>query len=88
MHQFVWLSERGGQLFKFASDRGLPRKGGSSLRKEGVPDLEETIFTILVFNKIFNLAISLKVFVLRFSNALSYENLLIVFRIRSAFALS
>ena len=38
MHQFGWLSERGGQLFKFASERGgFPQKRG------GVPTLEETM---------------------------------------------
>ena len=37
MHQFGWLSERGGQLFEFASERGeYPEsRGGGSLRKEG-----------------------------------------------------
>ena len=50
MHQFGWLSERGGQLFKFASERGgYPERGGGvgSLRKGGVPTLEETMFTYL-----------------------------------------
>ena len=36
MHQFGWLSERGGQLFKFASERGgVPTNEGGSLRKGG-----------------------------------------------------
>ena len=39
MHQFGWLSERGGNFLKFASERGEE----GSLRKGGVPTLQETI---------------------------------------------
>ena len=49
MHQFGWLSERGGGggLFKFASDRGGTQKGGG-----GVPTLEETMIYIYIsYNK-------------------------------------
>ena len=36
MHQFGWLSERGGQLFKFASERGgYTQRKGVPLEKEG-----------------------------------------------------
>ena len=37
MHQFGSLSERGGWIFEFASERGGTQKGG------GVPTLEETM---------------------------------------------
>ena len=42
MHQFGWLSERKGNFYKFASERGGSQKGGS-IRKEGVPTQEETM---------------------------------------------
>ena len=34
MHQFGWHSERGGQLFKFASERGGNQKGRASTLEE------------------------------------------------------
>ena len=38
MDQFGWFSERGGQLFKFASERGgYPERGGGGFpQKRGV----------------------------------------------------
>ena len=51
-HQFGWISERGGKLFKFASERrGYPERGGSPQKRGGsqggvgrggVPTLQET----------------------------------------------
>ena len=44
MHQFGWLSERGGNFFNLLQKEGVPRKGGGFLRKGGgVPTLEETM---------------------------------------------
>ena len=51
MHQFGWLSERGGQIFKFVSERGGTQKGGrGSFRKggRGVPNLEVTMLIKVV----------------------------------------
>ena len=45
MHQFGWISERGGKILNLLQKLGLPRTGGS-LRKGGgggVPTLEETM---------------------------------------------
>ena len=35
IHQFGWLSERGGNFFNLLQKEGVPRKGGGSLRKGG-----------------------------------------------------
>ena len=35
MHQFGWLSERGGNFFNLHQKEGLPRKGGFPQKKEG-----------------------------------------------------
>ena len=43
MHQFGWLSERGGNFFDLPQKEGVPRKWGS-LRKGGVPTLEEAMY--------------------------------------------
>ena len=50
MQQSGWISERGGGLFKFASERGGTQKkvgGGGVPQKKGVgvPTLEETMWT-------------------------------------------
>ena len=41
MHQFLCLSERGGNFLKFALERGVPKKEGGG----GVPTLEETMLS-------------------------------------------
>ena len=49
MHQFVWLSERGGNLLNFLKKEGGTQKGGEiSLRKWGAPNLEETTQTLQI----------------------------------------
>ena len=39
MHQFGWLSERGGNFFNLLQKEGVPSEKG------GIPTLEETMFT-------------------------------------------
>ena len=42
MHQFGWLSERGGNFFNLLQKEGVPRKGGGGFsQKRGGPTLEE-----------------------------------------------
>ena len=51
MHQFRWLSERGGLPFKFDSERGGTQKGDLPSEKGGwggVPTLEETMENIFL----------------------------------------
>ena len=48
MHQFGWLSERGGNFSNIPQKEGLPRTGGSLTKGGvggggGVPNLEETM---------------------------------------------
>ena len=44
MHQFGWLSKRGGNFLNLLQKEGGTQKGGGgSLRKAGVPTLEETM---------------------------------------------
>ena len=48
MHQFGWLLEREGNFLNLLQKEGVPRKGGGgSLRKGGVPTLEETMDKII-----------------------------------------
>ena len=52
MHQFGWLSERGGNFLNLLQKEGYTQKLGGSLRKGGggAPTLEETISFIVVEN--------------------------------------
>ena len=44
MHQFLCLSERGGNFLKFALERWVPKKEGGG-GGGGVPTLEETMLS-------------------------------------------
>ena len=44
MHQFGWLSGRGGNFLNLhQKDEGTQKGGGGSFRKGGIPTLEETM---------------------------------------------
>ena len=51
MHQFGWLSERGGNFFNLLQKEGGTQKGGFASEKGGggVPTLEETMIRLKLF---------------------------------------
>ena len=49
LHQFGWFSERGGNFLNLLQKEGGTQKGRGSLRKGGVPTLEESLNDYLSF---------------------------------------
>ena len=49
MHQFGWLSERGGNFLNLLQKEGGTQKGGVPSEKGGVPTLEETMIFLYFY---------------------------------------